>query len=277
MLRSALKSIRTVSTRVEASTGAYKLPSSRLHRPAAGMVRSSSRFLCRGGVHGHSVKPMRTRRFWNCLSTHFASYAHPVRASCSILDGSYRCKHTWLLLGDTGEGFPADDLHELAKVASTCRHLKHPTHVQTGHESIELTELEAKLFDTLLAAKDHHGLTTVLRCAGGWVRDKLLKRESHDIDIALDDLTGLEFAEKVNAYLEHQVCAHPPHCRTAALLLDVAMPLAGVSAWRPATCATSIEVVFQGHGCSCQSGTSGMPLEIPLAACTKTQHTATGK
>lgn len=71
-------------------------------------------------------------------------------------------------------------------------------------ESIELTDLENKIFDTLLAAREHHKQSTVLRCAGGWVRDKLLGRTSHDIDIALDDTTGREFAEKVNAYLISQ-------------------------------------------------------------------------
>jgi len=30
--------------------------------------------------------------------------------------------------------------------------------------------------------------------AGGWVRDKLYGKESNDIDIALDDLLGSEFA-----------------------------------------------------------------------------------
>ena len=46
-------------------------------------------------------------------------------------------------------------------------------------------------------------LNTTLRVAGGWVRDKLLGKDSDDIDIALDDMTGEEFAklinEKVNA------------------------------------------------------------------------------
>ena len=39
--------------------------------------------------------------------------------------------------------------------------------------------------------------------AGGWVRDKLLGKDSDDIDIALDDMTGEQFTklinEKVNA------------------------------------------------------------------------------
>lgn len=43
---------------------------------------------------------------------------------------------------------------------------------------------------------------TVARVAGGWVRDKLLGRASDDIDIALDNQSGEEFARTVNAYLK---------------------------------------------------------------------------
>lgn len=50
------------------------------------------------------------------------------------------------------------------------------------------------------------GLKTTLRCAGGWVRDKLMGRESLDIDIALDNMMGREFAEKVNEHLKVKVC-----------------------------------------------------------------------
>jgi len=71
-------------------------------------------------------------------------------------------------------------------------------------DTVELEDSERALFDTLLAASRHHGLPTVLRCAGGWVRDKLLGTTSPDIDVALDDMLGREFAEKVNAYLEHR-------------------------------------------------------------------------
>ena len=43
---------------------------------------------------------------------------------------------------------------------------------------------------------------TQLRCAGGWVRDKLLGKDSHDIDIALNNLYGEEFANHVNEHLQ---------------------------------------------------------------------------
>ena len=43
-----------------------------------------------------------------------------------------------------------------------------------------------------------NSLKTTMRVAGGWVRDKLLGTESDDIDIALDDMSGPEFAEIIN-------------------------------------------------------------------------------
>lgn len=54
------------------------------------------------------------------------------------------------------------------------------------------------------------GLGTTLRCAGGWVRDKLMGRRSLDIDIALDNLLGRVFAERVNEYLKAHVRISPP-------------------------------------------------------------------
>ncbi|KAJ1723003.1 CCA tRNA nucleotidyltransferase, mitochondrial [Coemansia erecta] len=41
----------------------------------------------------------------------------------------------------------------------------------------------------------------VLRIAGGWVRDKLLGLSSHDIDIAIDHMSGFELAQHVTQYL----------------------------------------------------------------------------
>nr|XP_043617412.1 tRNA nucleotidyltransferase cca2 isoform X2 [Erigeron canadensis]XP_043617413.1 tRNA nucleotidyltransferase cca2 isoform X2 [Erigeron canadensis] len=68
-------------------------------------------------------------------------------------------------------------------------------------ENIDLTEKEKQIFDRLLQVVYHFKLETKLRVAGGWVRDKLLGKECYDIDIALDDMLGREFCEKVNEYL----------------------------------------------------------------------------
>ena len=70
--------------------------------------------------------------------------------------------------------------------------------------SVQLTPQEEELFDVLTKTLEHEKLDTVLRCAGGWVRDKLLKKESHDIDIAIDNKMGQEFAEHINSYLSSQ-------------------------------------------------------------------------
>lgn len=71
-------------------------------------------------------------------------------------------------------------------------------------DKITLTDEEQAIFDTLLAAAEFAGSKTVLRAAGGWVRDKLLGKESKDIDIALDNMLGKNFADKVNEYLAAQ-------------------------------------------------------------------------
>ncbi|KAI1775683.1 hypothetical protein F4818DRAFT_385175 [Hypoxylon cercidicola] len=74
---------------------------------------------------------------------------------------------------------------------------------QPATTTIELTPKEAQLKDLLLdAAKfiDQSGKAQepiVLRWAGGWVRDKLLGIQSHDIDTAINVMTGEAFALKL--------------------------------------------------------------------------------
>ncbi|XP_034220731.1 tRNA nucleotidyltransferase cca2 isoform X2 [Prunus dulcis] len=70
-------------------------------------------------------------------------------------------------------------------------------------DNIELNETEKKIFDRLLGTVHHFGLQNQLRVAGGWVRDKLLGKDCYDIDIALDNMLGSEFVEKVRDYLLH--------------------------------------------------------------------------
>ncbi|KAF4555479.1 Tti2-like protein [Elsinoe fawcettii] len=43
---------------------------------------------------------------------------------------------------------------------------------------------------------------TVLRFTGGWVRDKLLGVDSHDIDVAINNMTGEQFGLQMKEYLE---------------------------------------------------------------------------
>ncbi|KAK3278686.1 hypothetical protein CYMTET_13393 [Cymbomonas tetramitiformis] len=70
------------------------------------------------------------------------------------------------------------------------------------HTRVVLTEEEQELFELLLGTITHFQLGTTMRAAGGWVRDKLLGKYSDDIDIALDNMLGKDFAEKVNEYLK---------------------------------------------------------------------------
>ena len=72
---------------------------------------------------------------------------------------------------------------------------------QSLDPSITLTPKEQSLFSLLATITESKGLKITLRVAGGWVRDKLLGQESHDIDIALDTMMGSEFVEIVRTYL----------------------------------------------------------------------------
>lgn len=68
-------------------------------------------------------------------------------------------------------GFPRPRVLTTGASASPIS-VKEPRHRVMG--SIKLTELEERIFQTLTAAEQHAGLGCTLRCAGGWVRDKLL-------------------------------------------------------------------------------------------------------
>lgn len=78
---------------------------------------------------------------------------------------------------------------------------------------VELTEVEMKICKVLqgvstLIAKERPDLPKIeSRIAGGWVRDKLLGKECHDLDVAVNAMMGYEFATCVNRYLQSQ--GHP--------------------------------------------------------------------
>jgi tRNA nucleotidyltransferase/poly(A) polymerase len=70
--------------------------------------------------------------------------------------------------------------------------------VSTKRITLDSTEVE--LFDFIRDACRDLGLTTTVRVAGGWVRDKLLGLQSTDIDIAVDDMSGEKFASLLIEY-----------------------------------------------------------------------------
>ncbi|KAJ1424920.1 Poly A polymerase, head domain [Sesbania bispinosa] len=76
-----------------------------------------------------------------------------------------------------------------------------PMSTHQVRDNIELSPIEKSIFDRLLATLSHFNLQTQLRVAGGWVRDKLLGKDCYDIDIALDNMMGTEFVDKVREYL----------------------------------------------------------------------------
>jgi tRNA nucleotidyltransferase (CCA-adding enzyme) len=81
--------------------------------------------------------------------------------------------------------------------------------VGTTMTKLGLTPRERQLCDILLEVVKTNSLSTTMRIAGGWVRDKLLGLSSTDIDIALDNMMGREFATMVNQYLSgHHLPTH---------------------------------------------------------------------
>ncbi|KAL2864486.1 tRNA adenylyltransferase [Aspergillus lucknowensis] len=57
---------------------------------------------------------------------------------------------------------------------------------------------------TAAGQNDSTNTKTVLRFTGGWVRDKLLGVESHDVDVAINNMTGFQFGKELQKYLDNQ-------------------------------------------------------------------------
>ena len=81
--------------------------------------------------------------------------------------------------------------------------------------SLQISEKERAVFRILLGSVEHFQLGTCVRIAGGWVRDKaprsvasvavtaaeVLGRSSDDLDVAVDNMSGEQFANKVHESL----------------------------------------------------------------------------
>jgi tRNA nucleotidyltransferase (CCA-adding enzyme) len=65
---------------------------------------------------------------------------------------------------------------------------------QGGAAVVVPTAEEQRLFGLLLECARLRG-NVVLRVAGGWVRDKLLGKESHDVDVVVEGMASEEFVE----------------------------------------------------------------------------------
>lgn len=77
---------------------------------------------------------------------------------------------------------------------------------QSQVAGLVLTENEKRLRGLLISVAESIDTThelperVVLRWAGGWVRDRLLQRRSHDIDVAINNMTGEDFAKQLQVY-----------------------------------------------------------------------------
>jgi len=67
-------------------------------------------------------------------------------------------------------------------------------------DKIVLHGKEKELFENLIQYNSEKNINATLRVAGGWVRDKVMGFDATDIDIAIDRISGTQFA---NGFLKH--------------------------------------------------------------------------
>lgn len=68
-------------------------------------------------------------------------------------------------------------------------------------DSVKFTDQENAMFTFLMDVLNENKLDTTIRVSGGWVRDKLYGKESDDIDIALDNISGKDFEQLISKKL----------------------------------------------------------------------------
>lgn len=89
---------------------------------------------------------------------------------------------------------------------------------KTAPTTLTLTPAERELRDVCVNTADwlrERGQGQFeLRFAGGWVRDKLLSRSSHDVDVAIDKMSGYEFAQAMSEYASTHVQSNDPGMRS---------------------------------------------------------------
>ena len=92
----------------------------------------------------------------------------------------------------------------------------------------KLTEDEQELFEILREVRNQHAPNVELRVAGGWVRDRIMNKQSDDIDIMVDKMSGADFAKLIAKHLAiqdpHVVEENPEaskHLETAGMKIPV--------------------------------------------------------
>ena len=120
---------------------------------------------------------------------------HTLRPSSKSQHGRWNCTHDL----STARKQSRNEEAELKKLA---------TRMAANSKIIELTPREQQLRNLLLDVARYIDEsknikeTIELRWAGGWVRDRLLGIQSHDIDTAINCMTGYTFSLEMKGYLK---------------------------------------------------------------------------
>lgn len=95
-------------------------------------------------------------------------------------------------------------------------------------KSGQLTQEEQEIFSILLNVVKTKSPSTTVRVVGGWIRDKLMGKQPHDIDIMVDNVGGSEFAKMVTDSLNlsgpHVIRANPEnskHIETSRMYIPI--------------------------------------------------------
>ncbi len=127
-------------------------------------------------------------------SSHFETSSNPKRRKLSN-NSRLELKSATSMASNDCDSKTGTALH-LSHVEATLRTLLLDVaeHIDSSPEPAASST--AKLSEPLSQAK------LELRFTGGWVRDKLLGVESHDIDVAISKMTGYQFGLRMRKYLE---------------------------------------------------------------------------
>jgi hypothetical protein len=134
--------------------------------------------------------------------TLFLNFVRALRVPASMLQSQVRLRHSLRLLRPTLNSWrpfsPSAEKESLSwiddELSKKCT---------TLDQSIYLQPNEERLFALLERVVAEKKVNTTIRVAGGWVRDKLLQHKTkNDIDLAIDNMSGLQFMHLLNAWYE---------------------------------------------------------------------------